>query len=254
MNKQSFWVMNSKGGVGKTTLSVALIDLLELAGREPSLIEIDSRKRLTSFLGKERVLSFEGAPPISEIRKDPNKVLGHYDPITEKIEGGDTLLDLGANEDAQFLEYCRLSRLDEDFVESGIDITVFIPTVAENESVKGAIESMESLTTSMPSSKKILVLNERDGDDFDKYLTPSQWKFIKSTSTVIRLPKIVSEGWEDFQRSKCRYTDIIAMDIETIQARFGFPRPKAKRARGDMAAWFESLRRQMGNIIKEIEV
>lgn len=253
--KISVWVLNSKGGVGKTTLSVAVADLMTLAGREPKLLEIDSRKRLSSFFGSNKVLSFEGAPPISEIRKNPNLVLGHYDPIVEAIEAGDSLLDLGANEDPAFLEYCRLSRLDEDLVEEGIRVIALIPTVAENESVRGALEALRSLHEAMPSAERVLVLNGRDGEGFDRYFSPKDVLEMEgSRIRIVEMQRIVSEGWEDFQRERMRFLDIVIMEPEEIQRRFGFARPKAKRSRGDIAAWFEAMRRGMTGILPTAEV
>jgi hypothetical protein len=252
--KISVWILNSKGGVGKTTLSVAVADLMDLAGRTPRFLEIDSRKRLSSFIGQEKVLSFEGAPPIAEIRKNPNLVLGHYDPIVEAIEAGDSLLDLGANEDPAFLEYCRLSRLDEDLVDEGVRVIALVPTVAENESVRGALEALHNLHEAMPSAERVLVLNARDGENFDRYFSPKQILEMEgSRIRMIEMQRIVSEGWEDFQRERLRFLNVVGMESEEIQRRFGFARPKAKRARGDVAAWFEAMRRSMTGILPAAE-
>ncbi len=250
----SVWVLNSKGGVGKTTLSVSVVDHMELAGRTPSLIEIDTRKRLSSFLGSDRVLSFDGAPSIMDIRKNPNLLLGHYDPIVGAIEKGDSLLDLGANEDPSFLEYCRLSRLDEDMVDQNIRIIALVPTVAENESIRGALEALENLHLAMPSAMRVLVLNERDGEGFDRYFSKGQIEEMEQRRIkVVLMPRIVSEGWEDFQREKMRFLDIVSLDTAEIQEKFNFARPLAKRARGDVAAWFESMRRSLMGTIPVVE-
>lgn len=249
-DRLSVWVLNSKGGVGKTTLSVAVVDLMEISGRIPYLLEIDTRKRLSSFMGEGVVRSFNGGPPISEIRKNPNLVLGHYDPIVESMENGDTLLDLGANEDPAFLEYARLSRLDEDLVSMGIRVVVLVPTVAENESVRGAIEGLASIQRAVPSAKRVLVLNERDGDNFDNYISKSERSSLLSDDIqIVAMPRIISEGWEAFQRERCRFVEIIGMEVDNIQHKFGFSRPMAKRARGDIAAWFEGVRRGMMGVL-----
>lgn len=246
----SVMILNSKGGVGKTTLAVAVTDLLQLSGRAPQLVEIDTRKRLSSFVGSENVKSFEGAPPISEIRQNPNLVLKHYDPIVAEMEKGDTLIDLGANEDPAFLEYCKLSRLDEDLVDMNIRVIALVPTVAETESVRGALQGLATLREVLPSAKRVLVLNERDQGSFDKLFSSADLKKLADEGVVlVRMPRIVSEGWDDFQRLKLRFVDVIAMDPAQIQERTGYTRPMAKRARGDMAAWFDDVRRAMVGVL-----
>lgn len=238
----SLWVMNSKGGVGKTTLSVAMTDIMGLADRAPHLIEVDSRKRLSSFVGSDNVLSFDGAPSIAEIRKNPNAILSHYDPIMAELEKGDSLLDLGANEDMPFLEYCKLSRIDEDIREMGVDVVVLIPTVAETESVAGALSSIGAVRAIVPSAKVVLVLNERDSGDFDKYFETNRLEELERDGVVVMvMPKIMSEGWEDFQHAKLRFVDVIAMQPQDLVERFGYTKQLAKRARGDVAFWFGKM-------------
>lgn len=238
----SLWVMNSKGGVGKTTLSVAMTDIMSLANRVPHLIEVDSRKRLSSFMGTGNVLSFDGAPPLAEIRKNPNAILGHYDPIIAELEKGDSLLDLGANEDIPFLEYCKLSRIDEDLEDMNVEVFVLVPTVAETESIEGALTSIGAVQAIVPSAKVVLVLNERDSGDFDKYFESDKLEELERANVMVMvMPKIMSEGWEDFQRAKKRFVDIIAMQHQELMERFGYTRQLAKRARGDIAFWFGKM-------------
>ena len=251
--KLSVWVMNSKGGVGKTTLSVALADQFLLAGRPLSMLEIDTRKRLSSFMGTDNVISFDGAPPIAEIRRNPNLILRHYDPIISAIEAGDTLIDLGANEDPAFLEYCKLSRLEEDLEDMDVEVMAFVPTVAETESIKGAMVALDTLKDVVPSSRRVLVMNERDPGDFEKYLSVGEQNELRADGvTIVTMPKIVSEGWEDFQRAKMRFIDIIGMDTAAIQAKFNYVRPMAKRSRGDVAFWFERMRVETLDLIPRV--
>jgi hypothetical protein len=248
------WIMNSKGGVGKTTLSVAIADLLHISDRPVRLLEIDTRKRLSSFMGESDVLSFEGAPPISEIRRNPNLVLKHYDPIMTEMEKGDCLLDMGANEDPSFLEYCNLSRIDEDLVDMRVSVVAIVPTVAETESVRGALAALDRVRDVVPSARRVLVLNERDQGDFDRYFDTSIVSDLdrQGVATVV-MPKIISEGWDEFQRMKLRFIDIIGMDVPEIQEKFGWSRQFAKRARGDMAAWFEQMRIRMSVVLPIVE-
>lgn len=249
-DRLSVWVMNSKGGVGKTTLSVVVADLMQLSERPLRMLEIDSRKRLSSFMEEGSVLSFEGAPPIEAIRRNPNLVLKHYDPIMTEMEKADCLLDMGANEDPSFLEYCKLSRIDEDLVELGIRTVAMVPTVAESESVRGAIVALQALGEVVPSSVRILVLNGRDQGDFEKYFDKKTTASLAAEGILtVFMPRIISEGWEDFQRMKLRFIDVVAMDAGEIQERFSYSRQFAKRARGDIASWFEQMRQAFAGVL-----
>lgn len=252
--KISCWILNSKGGVGKTTLAMALVDLMELSNRPMNLLEVDSRKRLSSFMGEENVMSFNGAPLITEIRSNPNLILNHYDPIVEAFEEGDTLLDLGANEDAPFIEYCKLSRVDEDLIDMNVQVIAFVPTVAESESIKGALEALDKIKEHVPSAIRVMVLNEREQGSFEKLLPNKELKKLAADGVqVMEMPRILSEGWEDFQRMKMRYLEIISMSPAEIQEKLECGRSKAKRSRGDIAFWFESMRRSLVNYLPIID-
>lgn len=247
----SIWIMNSKGGVGKTTLAIAVADFLLVNQQEPVILEIDSRKRLSSFIGE--TVSFDGAPSIEDMRKNPNAMLAHYDPVAEALMSSDTILDVGANEDGPFLEYCTLSRLDEDFQEENIQVVTLVPAVMESESIRGALEALASIHSAIPSARRVLVLNERDGSNWDAYLPAKVLKQLHTQGvSIIRIPRIVSEGWDDFQRNYMRFSDIIDQTPSDMSVKFGFARTKAKRSRGDIASWFMEVDAGLGSVIPEV--
>ena len=53
-------VANEKGGVGKSTLALAITDKLTIAGHSPVVIQIDRQKRLSAALGADIIIKSEG--------------------------------------------------------------------------------------------------------------------------------------------------------------------------------------------------
>lgn len=113
-NKISLWVIGANDGVGKTTLSVAMTDIVELAGRSPRLVGVDHWRGLSRFIGDENVLSFESVLPLLKIRKNPNAILHQYDAVISEIEKGNSLLHFDAKATSHLFEYLKISRVDED--------------------------------------------------------------------------------------------------------------------------------------------
>ena len=53
-------VANEKGGVGKSTLALAITDKLTIAGYSPVVIQIDRQKRLSAALGQDVITTIRG--------------------------------------------------------------------------------------------------------------------------------------------------------------------------------------------------
>lgn len=65
-------IANDKGGVGKSTFTLALIDLLILNGVTVQVIQVDEQERLSTLLGTQvqRVV-----PHLDDARRDPKALM-----------------------------------------------------------------------------------------------------------------------------------------------------------------------------------
>jgi cellulose biosynthesis protein BcsQ len=51
--RRAIIVANEKGGVGKSTLALAITDKLAIAGYSPVVVQVDRQKRLSAALGQD---------------------------------------------------------------------------------------------------------------------------------------------------------------------------------------------------------
>lgn len=113
-------VANEKGGVGKSTLALAITDKLAIAGYSPVVIQIDRQKRLSAALGED-VITVASDPKAA--RATSGKELARFSPALDAVTRADTaapiLIDIGAGEVGRFSEWAALVDLDEEFGEFG---------------------------------------------------------------------------------------------------------------------------------------
>ena len=92
-----FIIANEKGGVGKSTTALALIDWLTLNSQPPTIIQVDRQKRLENSIGKD-VLTIDSDPKAARLA--PELEMRRFSPMLEKIEvsagRAPVIIDIGA--------------------------------------------------------------------------------------------------------------------------------------------------------------
>lgn len=247
-NKTSLWIIGANDGVGKTTLSVAMTDILELAGRSLRLVEVNGWRGLSRFMGDENVSSFESVLSLVKIRKDPNAILHQYDAVISEIEKGDSLLHFDAKATFHLFEYLKASGVDKDFSDMGVQVIVLIPAVADGHSLSGALALIDTASTIIPSARLVLVLNEYRGQNFGADFEMARFSLRARGISVMNMPQIMPEGWGDFQRNGNRFKSIISMDLAHMRELHGYLRPLARRAQNDISSWFEKMKAEVSNL------
>jgi len=120
MSKQSaasgpplFVVANQKGGVGKSTFSLAVADKLTLDGREPVVIQIDNQQRLSRALGRE-IITIQSDPKAT--RFEAEQELRRFSPLLDAVQSAagksPILIDIGAGEVGRFAQWARVTSRD----------------------------------------------------------------------------------------------------------------------------------------------
>jgi hypothetical protein len=162
------------------------------------------------------------------------------------------LVDVGATQQHLLLDYAALTELNDDLIEFGIQARAFIPIVADPESIEQGLRQITALQRVLPSVSPCIVLNERDGK-FDTIsghsvageLYQTQLKPLLETIPSITMPRIEAGSWGYFERQHCRLLDVVGFDVATAMAVSGLSRPEAKLARGDVAAWVQSMENEL---------
>jgi hypothetical protein len=253
-------ILSGKGGSGKTTTALLLIDLFELAGFALKVFQLDDQMRLEKCIGRE--VKGINISLLRKARKEPGVLVTAFSEFYNAIEEmhmnhNSVLIDIGATQQHSFLDYASLTELHEDLTEFGISSLVFIPLLCEPESIEQAARQVEALKRSLPTAKLCLILNERDGRFenlsagsvaaklFQEQIRP----LIADGMASIVMPKIEAGSWAHFERQHQRFIDAIGHDIPTTMRITGLTRPEARLARGDVAAWFSGMQDEIAKIL-----
>lgn len=239
-------VANEKGGVGKTTLSLAIFDRLALDGTAPFIIQVDRQQRLKAALGGA-VLTIESDPKAQ--RQDPALEIRRFSPILERVEllskQSSILIDIGAGEAGRFAAWASLVDLQEDIAEWGIPCDILIPYLSEAESIRQASWTADRLRTALPDARICFVENQRDGQI--SHLHPSSdsatvfaeklLPWLSDATTSLTIPGIPAGSWRHFESANCRFSDVVVMSTSDAMLCTGLSRAESKIARGDVSQW-----------------
>ena len=239
-------VANDKGGQGKTVSSLGVADHAFLHDARLAVAQIDTQLRLSTALGRS-ILTIE--PTNQQVRRDPAAEARAFTPLYTLLEkarmrGEDVLVDAGANQAARLANWMSLVDLEEDLREWGSDITLLIPYVAEAEGMRMGGQTARLLLERLPTAQLVFVENNRDGR-FDDLHAASDAAHVyreiiaplRSKATVVKMDSITAGSWRPFEAAGCRLLQVAQMPVEHVMKITGLPRPEAKIARGDVAAW-----------------
>ena len=252
------FVGSDKGGVGKSFLSALVADLLEIDGTRARIVQIDEQERLPA-LYPDRVTT---VPParLDDVRRDPSAIVTAFDSLYAAVErtmadGVPTIVDIGGPQQAAVEEYCGLIDLDADLVEAGLCALWLVPATAEPEAMRGAVRTAGAISRVLPSTRRAIVLNRRDGNFKFYPRSPADriWRDelepLTRTVAVAELPAIAPGSWAPFETAGRRFVDVVAAGIPDIQAWTGRSRPAAKVLRGDVATFLATADAALGVLI-----
>lgn len=236
-------IANEKGGVGKSTLALAIIDWLFVKSLHATVIQIDRQKRLSRAL-HDSVITIESDP--RGARAAPEQELSRFSPVLNAVEAAEEathiVIDVGAGEVGRFAEWASLVDLEAECSEFGLAPLIIVPFMAEVEAIRQARWTIERLRSAMPETHVLLVANERDGKIADLHPASDasvEWKqglqALAQKTRLITLSRIPGGSWRHFEARGSRFVDIVDLDTASVMRITGLPRAEAKIARGDVA-------------------
>lgn len=252
------FVGSDKGGIGKSFVTALAADLLDVAGIAPRIVQIDEQERLPA-LYPDRVTTVSLAS-MDDVRRDPGAIVAAFDPLYAAIEESiadhvPTVVDIGGPQQTAVEEYCGLVDLDADLVEAGISAVWLVPATAEPEAMRAAVRTSAAIQRVLPSVRRTLILNERDGN-FRFYpgspadrIWGAELKALIETVVSARIPAIAPGSWAPFEAAGKRFVDVVAAEIPQIQRWTGRSRPAAKVLRGDVAFFLSAAQEALGDMI-----
>lgn len=258
LHPRVIFVGSDKGGVGKSFVSTLVADLLDIEDRPFRLVQIDEQERLPALFG-DRVTTVTPAR-LDDLRRDPGAIVTAFDPlyaaVADTLADGVTLIvDIGGPQQMLIEEYCGLVDLDADLVEVGAQVVWLIPATAEPEAMRGAVRTAREIGRVLPSARRGVVFNGRDGAFRFYPGSPADavWKDglepLARTILTADIPAIAPGSWLPFEAAGKRFIEVVAADIPAIQAWTGRSRPAAKVLRGDVAAFLAQARQAFSPVL-----
>lgn len=252
-------IAQDKGGEGKSLTALALADRARLSGVPTGIVQVDDQGRLPLLLGPE-VVTIKIDP--RQARRDPSAEQRAFTPLYETIErtsaaGGLTIVEFGANMASRGALWAGMIDLDEELREMGATPIIFSPIGATAESMRLGARAAKAFLDKLPDAHLALVENERDG--LIERLHPASDAAaayrdeilpMRSRARTLRMPLIEGASWRVFEAAGVRPVDVVAMPVTDIMALTGLPKPEAKIARGDIAAWMSVICDELDKLIR----
>jgi hypothetical protein len=243
---QLTFVGTEKGGVGKSFIAALVTDLMDVYGQRALVVQVDEQNRLPS-LYPDRVTSVMPAT-MEDLRRDPAAIIEAFDPLYSAVEKTiadrvPTVFDFGGPQQAAAEEYFALIDLNEDLLGADVTGNWLIPTTAEPEAMRSAIKTANAIGRILPSIRRVLVLNHRDGpfrfypgSPADK-IWRTELEPLCTKLGAVKLPAINAGSWAPFETAGKRFVDVIGGDIPQIREWTGRSHPASKVIRGDVASF-----------------
>ena len=110
---KSIWIINQKGGTGKTTVSAPVVDHLHCCGSAFHVVDADTqpdqkqRTSLSAIFADAGRIDIGVAP--EELLNKPSLAVAHYDDLFEMAKADNMFVDFGANVSGSLLYWLEES-------------------------------------------------------------------------------------------------------------------------------------------------
>ena len=246
-----FYALGPKGGVGKSTASRALIDLMVTLGRPVRVVQVDRGTLLLDFYPDlARVVHLPGA---DEMRASPLSAITAFAPLEAALEsclddGADLVIDVGAAQNAKvFVEFMAKSRWDGYLAGQGIRPIALLLFCAEVSAMAQTADLADILMTIHPGAELVPVLNERDG--MFAFRGASQvgrlWNEriapLLAGRRHIVMPAMAAGAWGAFEGHGLTFRAVVEAEEAALGAQIGEGRAVTATLQGDVSAWLDAV-------------
>ena len=248
---------NRRGGCGKTTTTISVVDLLALNGIEAVVFQVDDQPQLAKLLGR-RVISLMprlGDASLARALSSP------FSPLYAACQaaaasGGVVVVDVGANMVELFVRWLRDVALQEDLDAWKMAAVLIVPAVREIAAVEGAIETLTDLRKVLPGAVPVFVENRRDeafatvkpasdlGALLRERLQPALDGCVRLT-----MPVIEGEAWQVFEAAGLRFLKVLALSPAEVAVRIEEDVADAKIMRSYVVRYLRAMHAECAKVL-----
>ncbi len=241
----TIFVLNDRGGVGKTLLSHHLMATAMLEGLQLKVVEYEVNERLARLFGPDVVEHRRITQDFMNMMGSADGFYEFWDLIGPELQRGGRLFDFGGNISQWFFNWAEVSGFDY-YVGDGERLTFMVPVTVDLASLSTGMTTLERVATIAPKAKRVLVENGFSGP-FSQ-LEDSQYARRKAEMVereglqVISMPPCTAPAWA--RLTGHRLDQVATMTREDL-VKLGMTPPVASRSLIIIHEWLRNMRQAL---------
>lgn len=238
----TIFVLNDRGGVGKTLLSHHLMATAMLEGLQLRVVEYEVNERLARLFGADVVEHRRISQDFMNLMGSGDGFYEFWDQIGPELQRGGRLYDFGGNISQWFFNWAEVSGFDY-YVGEGERLTFMVPVTVDLASLSTGMATLDRIAAIAPRARRVLVENGVSGP-FSQ-LEDSQYGRRKAELVeregveVISMPPCTAPAWA---RLTGHRIDQVAQMTREDLAKLGMTPPVASRSLIIIHEWLRGMR------------
>lgn len=247
----TIFVLNDRGGVGKTLLSHHLMATAMLEGLSLRVVEYEVNERLARLFGPEVVEHRRISQDFMNLMGSGDGFYEFWDQIGPELQRGGRLYDFGGNISQWFFNWAEVSGFDY-YVGEGERLTFMVPVTVDLASLSTGMATLDRIAAIAPKARRVLVENGVSGP-FGQ-LEDSQYGRRKAELVeregveVISMPPCAAPAWA--RLTGHRIDEVARMTREDL-AKLGMTPPVASRSLIIIHEWLRGMRNALAPYVTE---
>jgi len=255
---RSILVRAAKGGVGKSTLAIALENMLSLKGMKFHLVDADHDETKQHADGKagaslasvfgDRVETVRIGATVEALERDVNSAYTHWFPLFKTMRDRDVLADFGANTMGAVDAALEGGGWASSFQKAGTQIDVVIPLTTHPEAMENGLAAIASTQRVLPNATIVVALVEKDGP-FAAYKAHPHFKelmtLVEGGVQVISVPRCTSILWQAMELAHLDFntaTERAKADPDELATFLKLEPEEVNLGLLKLAPWFKAVR------------
>lgn len=241
----TIFVLNDRGGVGKTLLSHHLMATAMLEGLQLRVVEYEVNERLARLFGPEVVEHRRISQDFMNLMGSGDGFYEFWDQIGPELQRGGRLYDFGGNISQWFFNWAEVSGFDY-YVGSGERLTFMVPVSVDLASLQTGMATIDRIAAIAPKAKRVIVENGVSGPfgqlDDSEYGRRKAELQEREGVHVISMPACTAPAWA--RLTGHRIDQVAAMTREDL-VKLGMTPPVASRSLIVIHDWLRTMRQTL---------